>query len=150
MASGADPRHESTGELVRRVLRDLQGLLDRQIDLVKLELREDLQQVARAGKTLGIGLGLLLFAAICFVNFLFLGLDTLLPRWGWLAALCCALLFGLLGYLLTRRGREEVKLQPLARTRETLKEDAVWVKHPLTSNGTSKPSAPISPPASEN
>ena len=54
---------------------------------VLVELKEDLHQVAGAGKTLGIGIGLLAVAGLCFFHFLFLGIDTLFPRWGWLAAL---------------------------------------------------------------
>jgi uncharacterized membrane protein YqjE len=150
MATHSDPRQESTGELVRRAVRDVQDLIDRQVELVKLELREDVQHVMGAGKTLGVGLGLLLVAGICFFHLLFLGIDTLFPRWGWLAALICTLVFALVGYVLTKRGREQVKLQPLSRTRETLKEDAVWIKHPLTPNGNSNPSAPISRRPSEN
>jgi uncharacterized membrane protein YqjE len=150
MATGRDLRSESTGDLIRRVRNDLQGLLDRQVELVKLELEEDRQQVIQAGKTLGVGLGLLLAAAICFFNTLFFGIERLWPGWAWLAALIFTLVFTVVGLIVTRRGRAEVKVQPLTRTRETLKEEAEWVKHPLTPNGKSSSSATISPRPSAN
>jgi D-xylose transport system permease protein len=92
------------------------------------------------GWALGIGAALLLLAGICFFNFLFLAIDTLLPRWGWVAALVVTLVFAIVGGLLANKGKDQVKVQPLARTRETLKEDAEWAKHRLTPNGKSSPS----------
>lgn len=147
-----DPRvrEAPSGDLVRGLIADVQRLIDAQILLVKQELREDLHQVAGAAKTLGIGLGLLLATGICFFNFLFLGIDTLFPRWGWVAALVCTLLFGIVGALLANKGKGQVKVEPLARTRESLKEDAEWAKHRLTPNGSSNPSATASPEPSRN
>jgi hypothetical protein len=133
-------KREPTSDLVRRLINNAQGLLDNQIALVKQEVREDLHQVVGAGKTLGIGAGLLMVAGICFFSFLFLGIDTLFPRWGWVAALVFTLVLGIVGAILAKKGVGEVKLQPLARTRETLKEDVEWAKHPSTPNGKSSPS----------
>ena len=129
-----------TADLVRRLIDNVQTLLDKQIELAKQELREDLRQLLGAAKSLGIGAALLLLAGICFFNFLFLAIDTLLPRWGWVAALVVTLLFAIVGGLLANKGKDQVKVQPLARTRETLKEDAEWAKHRLTPNGKSSPS----------
>jgi putative superfamily III holin-X len=149
-ASDPEVRSASTGELVRQLIDNLQRLVDRQVDLVKQELREDIGQVASAAKTLGIGLGLLLAAVICCFNFIFLGIDLLAPHWGWLAALICTLVFGASGALLARRGREQVQLEPLARTRESLVEDATWAKHRLTSNGSSPKFEAASPQPSRS
>jgi hypothetical protein len=145
--AATDPglRREPTGELVRRLIDSVQALLDKQVALVKQEIREDISQVVSAGKTLAIGAGLLFLAAITFLHFLFLAIDTLLPRWGWLAALVLTLLLAILGGMFAKRGIGLVKVQPLARTRETLKEDAEWVKHPLTPNGKSSHSETSSP-----
>lgn len=133
-----------TADLVRRVIDNVQALLDKQVTLVKQELHEDLSQVAGAAKTLGIGAGLLVVAGLCFFHFLFLGIDTLFPRWGWLAALLCAVVFGVIGAVVAKKGVGNVKVRPLARTRETLKEDAAWAKHQLTPNGKSNLSATTS------
>lgn len=144
------PPHESTGELIRRSVQNAQGLLDKQITLAKLELREDVRQVAQAGKLLGAGLALLMVAGICFLIFIFLGIDSLARGWGWLAALIVAIAFAIVGAVLAKFGSDRVKVQPLSRTRETLKEDAVWAKHPLTFNGRSSTSETTSRPPSPN
>ena len=135
-----DLKSQPTGEVVRRLIDDVQALLDKQTQLVKQELREDLQQVLGAARSLGIGAGLLILAVICLFNFLFLAIDTFLPRWGWAAALVFTLVFAIVGTVLAIRGKDQVKVEPLARTRATLKEDAEWAKHRLTPNGKSSPS----------
>ena len=132
-----DLKTQPTGELVRRLIDDVQALIDKQVQLVKQELHEELRQVLGAAKSLGIGAGLLLMALICFFNLLFLAIDTFLPRWGWLAALVYTLVFAIVGMSLAMRGKDQVKVEPLARTRATLKEDAEWAKHRLTPNGKS-------------
>lgn len=138
-------RREPTSELVRRVVNDLQELIDKQVELAKQELREQLHEATSAGKQLGIGAGLLAVAGICFFFFLFLGIDTLWPRWGWLAALLLTIVFGAVGGLLVARGRHKVALRPLARTRATLKEDAEWAKHRLVPSERSSTSETRSP-----
>jgi hypothetical protein len=141
-------KREPTGELVRRLINNAQALIDKQIALAKQELRETVQQGIQGGKSLGIGIGLLLVTMICFFNFLFLAIDTFVPRWGWAAALACTLIFGIIGGVLAKKGVDQVKMQPLIRTRETLKEDVAWAKHPSTPNGKSSPSATTSRPPS--
>ena len=143
-------QNEPTGDLVRRLIENIQTLVDKQVLLVKQELREDLGQLAGAAKTLGIGVALLLLAGICFFHFLFLAIDTLLPRWGWLAALLFTVAFAVLGGMLAIKGKNKVKVQPLVRTRETLKEDAEWAKHRLTPNGRSNLSGTTSPAPSRS
>lgn len=123
--------------LLRRVVDDAQTLLDKQIELVRQEVREEVRQVVQAGRSLGIGAVFLVIAAICLVNTLFLGIDTLFPRWGWLAALIATVICGAVGAVLVNRGRKAVRLQPLARTRATLKEDADWARQQLRRNGKS-------------
>jgi uncharacterized membrane protein YqjE len=150
--AATEPRlqQESTSDLVRRLLDGVQGLIDRQIALVKQEVREELHQLIGAAKTLGIGSALLLLALICFFDFLFHGVDRIFPGWGWLAALVLTLIFGISGALLAKKGAQQVKVEPLARTRETLKEDAEWAKHQLTPNGKSNHSATTSPEPSRS
>jgi hypothetical protein len=146
-----EPRTESTAELIQRVFEDAQHLIDKQVELAKQELREDLQQVTGGAKTLGIGGGLLLIAAICFFNFLFLAIDRFLPgAWGWLVALIICLGCGIAGVMLLLKAKREMKVEPLARTRDTLKEDAEWARHRLTRNGKSSPSERTSTQRSES
>src|SRR5207249_7428937 len=101
-----DLKSQPTGEVVRRLIDDVQALLDKQTQLVKQELREDLQQVLGAARSLGIGAGLLILAVICLFNFLFLAIDTFLPRWGWAAALVFTLVFAIVGTVLAIRSKD--------------------------------------------
>ena len=144
MATTRDLKSEPTADLVRRLINKIQALLDKQVALVKQELKEDVQQVVGAGKTLGIGVGLLLVGALCLIDGIFLTIEHF-TRWGWLAALVCALVLLILGAVIAKQGVAKVKVQPLARTRETLKEDAEWAKHRLTPNGKSSRSEMTSP-----
>ena len=148
--AGPGVRNAPTGDLIRRLIDNVQALLDRQVLMIKQELREDVGQVVGAAKTLIIGFALLLLAGICFFNFLFLAIDTLFPRWGWVAALVFTLIFAIIGGMMANKGKGQVKVQLLARSRETLKEDAQWAKHRLTPNGKSSPSETTSPPPSRS
>src|SRR5919198_4300903 len=144
MATTHDLKSEPTADLVRRLINNIQALLDKQVALVKQELKEDVRRVVGAGKTLGIGVGLLLVGALCLIDGIFLTIEHF-TRWGWLAALVCALVLLILGAVIAKQGVAKVKVQPLARTRETLKEDAEWAKHRLTPNGKSSRSEMTSP-----
>jgi hypothetical protein len=137
-------RDQPTPELVRRLLEDVQTLIDKQIGLTKQELREDVGQVAGAARTLAIGLALLAVGGISLLAGLILTIEHF-TGWGWLSALVLAIVLLTAGALVAKSGAGKVKLQPLARTRETLKEDAEWAKHRLTPNGRSNPSANGSP-----
>jgi uncharacterized membrane protein YqjE len=130
-------RNEPTGDLIRRLIEDVQELVDKQVALVKQELREHAGQVFGAAKTLIIGVALLLAAALMFLHFLFLGIDTLTDwllgwRLGWLFALVFTLILGGLGVRFALKGKDEVQIHPLAETRRSLKEDAEWARHRLT------------------
>ena len=132
MATGL--RDEQAGALSnRQLISDITAkaslLVRKEIDLAKAELYADLQAQVGVAKTLGIagvamlcGLNLLLVAAA-------LALATIMP--GWAAALIIAgvaLCFGAVtGYLGWRR----MVTNPLALTRQTLKEDMRWVKERL-------------------
>jgi uncharacterized membrane protein YqjE len=77
----ADMRRASTGELLRRLVDDLDNLVNRQVDLAKQEARENVQTVVAGGKVLGVGVGLLLCALIGLVVLIIALLNLLLPLW---------------------------------------------------------------------
>ena len=53
---------QTIAKLVRRIINGLNGLVDRQVQLVKQELKEDLLAALGAGKTSGSASGLPLLA----------------------------------------------------------------------------------------
>jgi hypothetical protein len=131
-------------QLIGRAINDLSDLVDRQIELARQEFKENLDEVLGGVKLLafaaGIGAALGLLAVIwlwtAFIWFFnWLG-ETLLGPYigvfggllGWLLSLAVMGAAGWYAYKLFRRGFREVRISPMARTRQTLKEDLEWVK----------------------
>ena len=138
---------QSTKQLFRRVVNGLNGLVDRHVQLVKQELKEELLTVLKAGKTLGIGAGVAIVGALMMLNvvimMLVLGLNEL-GSWfipyvgkflGWIVILIVIPVVFFLAYKLVMRGVREAKISPLEETREAVREDLTWVQQLLTRNG---------------
>jgi uncharacterized membrane protein YqjE len=111
--------------------RDVTTLFRKEIELAKLEAREE---VARVGRGAGMfaGAGLAAWLALLFLS---LGLAWLLDQ-AMNTALAFAIvgvLWALVGAVLALRGKREMKnVKPLPETVETLKEDARWAKQQTT------------------
>lgn len=123
------PSQLSTRDLVAATAAAASELVRDEIELARLELKQDLKAQARSAIWLAAaGIGALMILAMLLVSAV-LGLGTVVAGWG--AALIIAgavalvtAIAGLLGYLkLVRR--------PLATTRKTLKEDLEWAKKRL-------------------
>ena len=135
------PRTEqqSIGQLLRRIVNGLNGLVDRQIQMAKQEAREDLSEVLGAAKTLGIGAGIALLGALLLLNVLTMAIVLSLNMiWPWLGWIVIVLIIGAIffvAYRFVMRGIREIKVTPVDRTRRTLREDIRWARHLLTRNG---------------
>ena len=138
---------QSTNQLFRRVVNGLNGLVDRHVQMVKQELKEELLKVLTAGKTLGIGAAVALVGALVLLNvvvmMLVLGLNEL-GGWyipyvgrflGWIVVLILIVVVFFVAYRLMMRGVREVKITPLEGTREAVREDIEWARQLLTRNG---------------
>ncbi|MCC6179939.1 MAG: phage holin family protein [Chloroflexi bacterium] len=138
---------QSTGQLFRRIVNGLNGLVNRQIQLVKQEIKEDIFEVLKASKTLAIGAGIAIVGALILLNvamlMLILGFNEI-GNWlvpgigrflGWLLAIILLVVVFFVAYRFVRRGIQEVKISPVARTRTTLGEDVQWARQLLTRNG---------------
>jgi Putative Actinobacterial Holin-X, holin superfamily III len=126
---GESARALSNRQLISEITARASLLVRKEVDLAKAEIRADLQGQVGMAKAFGIaalmallGLNLLLVAAV-------LALATTMP--GWAAALSIAGIMlvssAVMGYIGWRR----VVTNPLALTRQTLKEDMRWVKERL-------------------
>jgi Putative Actinobacterial Holin-X, holin superfamily III len=126
LRSGESARQLSNRELIHEITDKASTLVKKEIELAKAEIRADLQSELRMAKALAVagiaallGLNALLVAGI-------LALATIIP--GWAAALIVGgAVLGiavLLGYVGWRRH----VTNPLALTRQTLKEDLQWMK----------------------
>jgi hypothetical protein len=140
---------QSIAQLVRRIINGFNGVVDRQVQLVKQEIKEDIFKVLGAGKTLAIGAGIAVVGALILLNVvvmaLVLGLNAL-SSWlfrgtflggPWLGWVVILVLLGVMFYFAFRivmRGIREIKISPVSRTRTTLKEDVRWARQLLTRN----------------
>jgi len=89
----ADAPHGTVTELVSGILADVQKLARQQLDMLKAEIREDMDRTKRAMVFGGIGVALLTVGGIALVFALVYVLRDLagLPEWGaWMifAGLC--------------------------------------------------------------
>ena len=137
---------QSTTQLFRRVVNGLNGLVDRHVQLVKQELKEELLTILIASKTLGIGAGVAVVGALVLLNvvvmMLVLGLNEI-GSWfipyvgkflGWIVVLILIGVVFYVAYKLLTRGVQEVQISPLKETREAVAEDMTWVRQLLTRN----------------
>lgn len=138
---------QSTSQLFRRIVNGLNGLVDRHVQLVKQELKEELFQALGAGKTLGIGIGIAVVGALVLMNvvvmMIVLGLNEL-GSWfipyvgkflGWIVILILIAVAFYLAYRFAIRGIREIRMSPLETTRATVQEDITWARQLLTRNG---------------
>ena len=138
---------QSTTQLFRRIVNGVNGLVDRHVQLVKQELKEELLAVLGAAKTLIFGGAVAIVGALVLLNvlvmMLVLGLNEI-GGWlwpgpgqflGWIVIIILLVVVFFLAYKLVMRGIKEVKLSPIERTRATVQEDIEWARQLLTRNG---------------
>jgi uncharacterized membrane protein YqjE len=137
----------STPDLIRRLIDDANGLIELEIRLAKLEAKENLLSALGGGKSLGIAAGAGVLALIGLVVLIITGLAALfrliLPPgiaeailggdWFW--ALLFTAATGAAAGLFALRGIRQVKISPLQKTRESLREDVEWLKQPTRTDG---------------
>jgi uncharacterized membrane protein YqjE len=123
-----DVENESVGELFGRVTSDLSTLLRQEVELAKVELKEEAAKAGRAGGMLG-GAGALGHLTIAFLALAAtFGLGNVMDL-GW-AALIVAVLLGIGTAVLATLGRNQLKKINAVpqRTVETVKEDLQWAR----------------------
>jgi uncharacterized membrane protein YqjE len=122
------PDERSLGQVVSDLSTDLSTLMKQEIELAKVELK---QEVAAAGKGAGM-LGGAGFAGWFVLLFLSLALTFLLDDWLPIeaAALITAGVWVVVAAVLAAVGRKELKESnpQLPKTQQTLKEDVQWAR----------------------
>jgi uncharacterized membrane protein YqjE len=119
----------SLGELFSQLTSDLSALMRDEVQLAKVELKEEVARAGRAGGLLG-GAAFAGYMVVVTLSFaLAWGLAEVMAV-GW-AFLIVAVVWAVVGGFLYLRGRQQlnaVKLVP-EQTVETLKEDVQWAKN---------------------
>jgi uncharacterized membrane protein YqjE len=124
--AAADDR--SLGRVVSDLSTDLSTLMKQEVQLAKVELKEEVAKVGKGAGMLG-GAG---FAGWFVLLFLSLALTFLLDDWMPLeaAALITAGVWAVVAAVLALVGRKELRESnpQLPKTQETLKEDVQWAR----------------------
>jgi len=124
-----DVEGQSVGDLLGKVTTDLSTLMRQEVELAKVEIKEE---ATKAGKASGMlaGAGAVGYLVLVFLALtLMFALDAAMPI-GW-AALITAAVLGVVAALLFVLGRkrlQQVNPKP-EQTVETLKEDVQWAKN---------------------
>jgi uncharacterized membrane protein YqjE len=122
--------NSSVGELIGNISDDLSQLFRQEVELAKVELKQEASKAGKAAGMLG-GAGFAGYLAVVLLSFaIVFGLGNVMDL-GW-AALIVAVLWGIAGAVLYSVGRKRLKtVDPVPRrTADTLKEDARWLKNP--------------------
>lgn len=125
-------QRESIGELIGAATRDMSELLRKEVELAKVELKEEAAAAGKAGALLGAG-GVLGFQALLLFFFAVAwGLAELIPAW--VGFLIVAIVVGVIATVVGLMGKEKLQdlTPPIPNTVETLQEDAQWAKQQLS------------------
>jgi len=120
----------SIGELINNISGDLSRLFRQEVELAKVELKQEATKAGKAAGMLG-GAGFAGYLAVVLLSFaLVFGLSNVMDA-GW-AALLVAAIWLIVGAALYVSGRNKLKtVDPVPnRTVDTIKEDARWLKNP--------------------
>ena len=119
---------KSLGQLVGEMSTELSSLMRAEVQLAKVELKDEVAKAGKAGGMFGAGAVTGYFALLFASLALAWLLDQAMPIA--LAFFLVAVLYGVAAGVLISRGRTEMKqVDPVPRqTVETLKEDVEWAK----------------------
>lgn len=124
----SEQEHQSLGQLINEAMGDVSELMRKEVELAKLELREEASKASKAGAKLGAAAAAGYLALLLASFALAWGLAELIgPGWGFLIV---AVLYAIVAVVLFMNGRKQFrKISPMPRqTVETLKEDAAWAR----------------------
>jgi uncharacterized membrane protein YqjE len=122
---------QSLGTLLGEVARDISELLRKELELAKVELRDEAAKASKAGAKIGAA-GLMGYLALFLASFAAAwGLAEVIPA-GW-AFLVVAVVYAVVAAVLFINGRKQLReVSPTPRqTKETLKEDVSWVREQM-------------------
>jgi len=122
----AELSQASTTDLIRRLVNNISGLVDREIVLAKEEAKQDMRSSLTSAVLMISGAVLLFIGVISLVVAGILALALVLP--GWLAAVIVGVFFLVVGAFIALIGKSKLATKPLEKTRESLREDVLWAR----------------------
>jgi len=130
--SAAPSAEAPLSELLRTATSDLSTLFHQELELAKVEMKEDIRRAGKVGGMFGAG-AVCGYLALLFASFALAWLlDDVMARA--LAFVLVGALYGVVAAILVVQGRHRARdLNPAPQqTIETLKEDATWARHPTS------------------
>ena len=133
----ANPENQSLGELFGRVTSDLSTLMRQEMELAKVEIKQEVRTAGKAGGLLGggafAGYVALLFLSVALALLIatILPGDSMSPNIRYLIGFgLVGLLYGIAAAVLLNKGKQQLdRVDPVPQqTVETLKEDVQWAK----------------------
>jgi uncharacterized membrane protein YqjE len=123
----------SIGELLGRVTSDFSELVSTQIELAKVEIKEEVGKAGKAAGMLGGGAVCGYFALLLLSFALAWGLNDLLDS-TWLGFLLVGLVYAVAAAVLALQGKKRLSdVQPVPeQTKETIQEDVQWAKQQMS------------------
>jgi len=126
-----DVENRTVGELLGKVTTDLSTLMRQEVELAKVEIKEEATETAKAGAMLGAG-GLVGYLALLILLLAAAwALAEALPLWA--SLLIVGVLTAIVAAVLISVGRSKLSAIPAApNTIETLQEDVTWAKQQIS------------------
>jgi len=117
----------SLGDLLAQLTRDFGDLVSTQVDLAKVELKDEIKQTSKGAGLLGGG-AFGAYLAVLLLSFAAVyGLDEAMPLG--VAFLIVGLVYAAVSVVLIRQGRNKLRsVDSVPETQESLKEDLAWAK----------------------
>lgn len=121
-------REPSMGELLGNVTTDLQRLLRAEVELAKVETRQELRRAADAGRYVGVAAATAVLAVLLLSFAAAWGLAELMPVG--LAFLIVGAVYAVVAAFAGKRARDKAReVRPVPeQTVESLKEDVQWAR----------------------
>jgi uncharacterized membrane protein YqjE len=132
----AEPVHdESLRGLLRGILMDVRTLIQEEIALARVEIREQAGRAKAAALSFGIALGALAFGGVFLLIAVATGIADLLNWPVWTGFLIVAVLLGIGGMVTLSSGRRQLQAVRAVpeETISTLKENSEWIAKRLSS-----------------
>jgi uncharacterized membrane protein YqjE len=125
-----EPAETSIGDLIGDISDDLSRLFRQEVELAKVELRQEATKAGKAAGMLGAA-GFAGYMAVLLLSFAVVYALSNVMDAGW-AALIVAVVWAIVGGVLYANGRRKLKtVSPVPQqTVDTVKEDAQWLKNP--------------------
>ena len=128
--------HDSIGGLLRGILMDIRTLIREEIELARIEIREQAGRARAAAVSFAIAAVALACGGVLLLVALATGIADLFNWPVWSGFLIMAVLLSLVGVLTLSSGRSQLrKIHAVPEeTVSTLKENSAWIAKRLSSN----------------